>query len=209
SPDDFFYIFPRECVCCGTSSASLWRRDATGRYLCHTCSLQHKPNNRPVLRPKRRTVTRRAGTQCVNCETVTTTLWRRNAAGQPVCNACGLYYKLHRVNRPLTMKREEIQTRNRKVTNKNKKRISGAKSETEWCWLASPTDEAILHSFTHLPPTPLCSWPRSAGHDQSHWESPAGTISCPRAESPSKQTPWLKSCLNRLDVISLTAVIQY
>ena len=38
---------------------------------------------------------RRAGLQCSNCMTTTTTLWRRNNEGEPVCNACGLYYKLH------------------------------------------------------------------------------------------------------------------
>lgn len=42
-------------------------------------------------------VSKRAGTQCTNCQTTTTTLWRRNASGDPVCNACGLYYKLHQV----------------------------------------------------------------------------------------------------------------
>ncbi|GAA6111934.1 GATA-binding factor 2-like isoform X1, partial [Tachysurus ichikawai] len=40
---------------------------------------------------------RRAGTCCANCQTTTTTLWRRNGNGDPVCNACGLYYKLHNV----------------------------------------------------------------------------------------------------------------
>ena len=35
--------------------------------------------------------------QCSNCNTNSTTLWRRNPMGQPVCNACGLYYKLHNV----------------------------------------------------------------------------------------------------------------
>lgn len=43
-----------------------------------------------------------------------TSLWRRNAHGEPVCNACGLYYKLHGVNRPSTMKKDSIQTRKRK-----------------------------------------------------------------------------------------------
>ncbi|XP_029502990.2 transcription factor GATA-3-like isoform X3 [Oncorhynchus nerka] len=64
---------------------------------------------------------RRAGTSCANCQTSTTTLWRRNANGDPVCNACGLYYKLHNINRPLTMKKEGIQTRNRKMSSKSKK----------------------------------------------------------------------------------------
>lgn len=42
---------------------------------------------------------RRAGTSCANCKTTTTTLWRRNQSGEPVCNACGLYYKLHNVSK--------------------------------------------------------------------------------------------------------------
>ena len=42
---------------------------------------------------------RRAGLTCSNCSTSTTTLWRRNSQGEPVCNACGLYFKLHSVSR--------------------------------------------------------------------------------------------------------------
>lgn len=45
------------------------------------------------------TTSRRAGLCCTNCHTSTTTLWRRNAEGEPVCNACGLYMKLHGVGR--------------------------------------------------------------------------------------------------------------
>lgn len=55
--------------------------------------------------------TRRTGLKCSNCNTINTSLWRRNAQGEPVCNACGLYYKLHAVNRPITMKKEQIQVR--------------------------------------------------------------------------------------------------
>lgn len=43
---------------------------------------------------------RRVGLSCANCQTTTTTLWRRNAEGEPVCNACGLYMKLHGVSSP-------------------------------------------------------------------------------------------------------------
>uniref|UniRef100_A0A3B4VCF0 GATA-type domain-containing protein n=1 Tax=Seriola dumerili TaxID=41447 RepID=A0A3B4VCF0_SERDU len=148
----------RECVSCGTSSAPLWRRDAVGRHLCHTCSLQQKTSNKPLLRPKRKTmVTQRKGTQCVNCDTVTTTLWRRNTAGEPVCNACGLYYKLHQVNRPLTMKKDGIQTRNRKVTSKKKMSRRSNKSEKKQSRLAPPTEEVTFQSFTQLLPCDMCT----------------------------------------------------
>ncbi|XP_076398437.1 uncharacterized protein LOC100875315 isoform X4 [Megachile rotundata] len=121
---------PKECSGCANLT-TIWRRDdATGHCYCHTC-LYNKMNgtNRPSMRlgkPKQAvapTGVRRTGVQCANCRTTNTTLWRRNNNGEPVCNACGLYYKLHNVNRPLSMKKEGIQTRKRKP--KNHSGISG------------------------------------------------------------------------------------
>ncbi|OAD75097.1 GATA-type zinc finger transcription factor, partial [Phycomyces blakesleeanus NRRL 1555(-)] len=51
--------------------------------------------------------------QCHNCGTNTTPLWRRNEEGQTICNACGLYYKLHSVQRPIAMKKTTIKRRKR------------------------------------------------------------------------------------------------
>jgi ribosomal protein L34E len=50
---------------------------------------------------------------CANCQTTTTPLWRRDEANNTICNACGLYYKLHNVHRPVTMKRSTIKRRKR------------------------------------------------------------------------------------------------
>ncbi|CAG8596205.1 8587_t:CDS:2, partial [Ambispora leptoticha] len=50
---------------------------------------------------------------CTNCNTQTTPLWRRNPEGQPLCNACGLFLKLHGVVRPLSLKTDVIKKRNR------------------------------------------------------------------------------------------------
>lgn len=56
-------------------------------------------------------------TICTNCLTSTTPLWRRNPEGQPLCNACGLFLKLHGVVRPLSLKTDVIKKRNRSSAN--------------------------------------------------------------------------------------------
>ena len=43
---------------------------------------------------------RQNGFSCANCNSKTTTLWRRNNKGEPVCNACGLHFKLRGVRSP-------------------------------------------------------------------------------------------------------------
>ncbi|WFD43344.1 GATA type transcriptional activator of nitrogen-regulated proteins [Malassezia psittaci] len=50
---------------------------------------------------------------CTNCQTTTTPLWRRDEEGNNICNACGLYHKLHGTHRPIGMRKTVIKRRKR------------------------------------------------------------------------------------------------
>ena len=63
-------------------------------------------------------------TRCINCKTNKTSLWRRatNKEGSPICNACGLYEKLHGTSRPLDMRKDTVQPRKRKTPARGRQR---------------------------------------------------------------------------------------
>ncbi|KAF9999106.1 hypothetical protein BGZ80_003380 [Entomortierella chlamydospora] len=63
---------------------------------------------------------------CSNCKTTLTPLWRKDDAGDILCNACGLYYKLHRIHRPISLKRNVIRRRSRYESSKTASATSTA-----------------------------------------------------------------------------------
>ncbi|KAJ3280389.1 hypothetical protein HK104_000706 [Borealophlyctis nickersoniae] len=75
-----------------------------------------------------------ANSICSNCGATKTSLWRRDMAGQVLCNACGLFFKLHGVMRPISMKSDVIRKRQRSkgtVGGKMKGRAGGWTVERE------------------------------------------------------------------------------
>uniref|UniRef100_A0A2K5K053 Zinc finger transcription factor Trps1 n=1 Tax=Colobus angolensis palliatus TaxID=336983 RepID=A0A2K5K053_COLAP len=66
----------------------------------YPASGENKPKDESQSLLRRR---RGSGVFCANCLTTKTSLWRKNANGGYVCNACGLYQKLHSTPRPLNI----------------------------------------------------------------------------------------------------------
>ncbi|KXN74651.1 glucocorticoid receptor-like (DNA-binding domain), partial [Conidiobolus coronatus NRRL 28638] len=107
------------CSNCGCTSTPLWRRSVNDDLLCNACGLYSKLHKIP--RPKslkdnshrKDTSNTHSNSVCTNCGTNTTPLWRRNPNGRTLCNACGLYYKLHNSDRPLSLKTDSYKKRTR------------------------------------------------------------------------------------------------
>ncbi|KAI8145950.1 hypothetical protein BJV82DRAFT_602856 [Fennellomyces sp. T-0311] len=148
---------PGQPVCsnCSTTTTPLWRRSADDELLCNACGLYLKLHNAP--RPKHlkphsgRKDTRgdEDGMQqpiCTNCATSTTPLWRRDDNGAPLCNACGLYLKLHNQRRPLSLKSDTIKKRQR-AENTETARRSPKKSKNED---SSPIVQLLPSSHTNM-----------------------------------------------------------
>ncbi|KAJ7060219.1 hypothetical protein C8F01DRAFT_191522 [Mycena amicta] len=130
-----------ECSNCGATHTPLWRRGLNDELNCNACGLYCKLHKRP--RPK--TMRNNGGgegrgqsvrsesvdvlAQCYNCHTTATPLWRKDDEGKTVCNACGLYYKLHGSARPISMKSDVIRKRSRHDARRSGQGIS-AISET-------------------------------------------------------------------------------
>lgn len=86
---------------------------------------------------------------CANCLATSTPLWRRDASGKTICNACGLYYKLHHVHRPATMMKAVIKRRKRSSkSNKKQHSTKAATSTTTDTRQASFDDNASTTSST-------------------------------------------------------------
>lgn len=67
---------------------------------------------------------------CKNCLTSTTPLWRRDEHGAMLCNACGLFLKLHGKPRPISLKTDVIKSRNRKSNTNHTHNLDNFRNQT-------------------------------------------------------------------------------
>ncbi|KAF8900459.1 hypothetical protein CPB84DRAFT_1747457 [Gymnopilus junonius] len=116
-----------ECSNCGATHTPLWRRGLNDELNCNACGLYCKLHKRPRPKsmrnshgetraqaaPRQEVADVMVAAQCYNCHTTATPLWRKDDEGKTVCNACGLYYKLHGSARPISMKSDVIRKRSR------------------------------------------------------------------------------------------------
>ncbi|KAF9089407.1 hypothetical protein BGX29_012063, partial [Mortierella sp. GBA35] len=153
-----------------------------------------------------------ATTQCTNCNTRTTPLWRRDADGNPLCNACGLFLKLHGRTRPLSLKSDVIRKRNRGGLNSkanlsldkkqaNDKRTSGgtrANAESSNKSSVSkvapiPCGKATIVSEIESPQSPLVPDPSGRGPAIGLFPPPPQNSLTNRKRRPSTDVEALQS----------------
>eukprot|EP00158_Paraphelidium_tribonemae_P006314 Partr_v1_DN27773_c2_g1_i1_m66806 putative nitrogen regulatory protein len=106
----------QRCENCHVRNTPLWRKCEDGTVLCNACGLyfklhrEHRPQSRIAVQ---KVADETPMISCANCATRNTPLWRRHEGGYTLCNACGLYRKMHGSDRPLSLKTDVIKKRQR------------------------------------------------------------------------------------------------
>ncbi|QLQ80061.1 hypothetical protein HG537_0D00610 [Torulaspora globosa] len=97
------------------------RKNSLGRQISSTSLSSYKRGSSMAV-PE---IQRKPSLSCFNCKTQKTPLWRRDSQGNTLCNACGLFQKLHGTMRPLSLKTDVIKKRN------NRKRAKKLQEQAE------------------------------------------------------------------------------
>ena len=93
---------------------------------------------------------------CQNCTTSTTPLWRRDELGSVLCNACGLFLKLHGKPRPISLKTDVIKSRNRVKTAGQgpRKKVWDTHESSEVLTMLTGLSQSLFETNGHgLPPS--------------------------------------------------------
>lgn len=115
--------------------------------------------------------------ECYNCHTVKTPLWRKDPDGNTLCNACGLFLKLHGTTRPLSLKTDVIKKRSSRKVSSTKLSNSLPSS------LASPLTNNNLNSFNNCNRQIYSNSSFSSPIDIDDASTPGSTASTPYSMS--------------------------
>ncbi|KII64739.1 Transcription factor BCFI [Thelohanellus kitauei] len=103
------------CPTCKKVNDDPYYRQDFEIYVCRYCGGGlNNGQNQNINQSRKRVNCNKNDTRCSNCETTITSLWRRSNTGRVVCNACGLYFKIHGITRPISLKKDVIKTRTRR-----------------------------------------------------------------------------------------------
>lgn len=155
------------CSLCGIKDTPIWRRNEIGHPICNSCGLWWRAKEKDgralgllsqlvkdrlseQVQPSSNHHQEGASTKhpspalqkgpCSNCATTDTCFWRRNDDGTWLCNACGVYYRMKGISRPV-------------ILNKRKKRTCSKPPKRRKSSLASssPTSLSPSHSSATSP----------------------------------------------------------
>jgi GATA-binding protein len=133
---------------------------------------------------------------CQNCTTSTTPLWRRDEIGSVLCNACGLFLKLHGRPRPISLKTDVIKSRNRvKSSGQGPKRkvaiaspCAPPSADMPWLQLQYDANGVATRSDAGTPP-PKHPSHRRVSHKPSSGDSDRPHSPVSRTTTPAQHHP--------------------
>lgn len=133
------------------------RKNSLGRQISSSSLSSYKRGNSSAV-PE---IQRKPSLSCFNCQTQKTPLWRRDSQGNTLCNACGLFQKLHGTMRPLSLKTDVIKKRNnRKKAKKLQEQAEKAGASTDSNLSQNANENKGISSIKNNTPAPARN-PRS------------------------------------------------
>ncbi|QLL33048.1 hypothetical protein HG536_0D05690 [Torulaspora globosa] len=133
------------------NGASSVRKNSLGRQISSTSLSSYKRGSSSAV-PE---IQRKPSLSCFNCKTQKTPLWRRDSQGNTLCNACGLFQKLHGTMRPLSLKTDVIKKRNnRKRAKKQQEQAEKANGSSDSKSSQNTSDKKAVSGTTSNAPTP-------------------------------------------------------